>query len=159
MAVMENFGDSRISAVWEFLFVGKLISIAILDAIFPLRALIGGIVSIQGWTGCFFIDRRYVALAPANRDSTDQSFLCIFSDPPNSFDKTDPWNKNQGKSIADQRTQHGTTDRQRHRNIPRNHPRFQDHQGQRAFRGGISIVRRLLPSKTRKNSQRNQRTD
>jgi hypothetical protein len=94
MAVMENFGDSRISAVWEFLFVGKLISIAILDAIFPLRALIGGIVSFQGGAGCFFIDRRYVALAPANRDSTDQSFLCVFSDPPNSFDKTNPWNKN-----------------------------------------------------------------
>jgi hypothetical protein len=85
MAVMENFGDSRISAVWAFLSVDKLISIAILDVIFPLRALIGGTVSIQGWTGCFFIDRRCVALAPANRDSTGQSFPGIFSDQSTEF--------------------------------------------------------------------------
>jgi hypothetical protein len=148
--------ECRDSAVWAFLFGGKLIFLAIPGVPFPLRALRGAIVSIQGWAGCFFINLRRVALAPVNCESTDQSFPG-FSNPPNSFDKTNPWNKNQRKSIVIQITQHGTSDRQRHRNIPGNLPGFQENQGQQALQRSISVVRRLLPSKLRKNSQGNQR--
>jgi hypothetical protein len=78
--VLLSAPECRDSAVWAFLSVDKLIFLVIPGVPFSLRAFSGGIVSIQGWTGCFFIDQRYVALAPANRDSTDQSSLGIFSD-------------------------------------------------------------------------------
>jgi hypothetical protein len=55
--------------------VGKLILLVILGVIFPLCALMGAIVSILGPAGCFFINRRCVALDPVNLGSTEQSFL------------------------------------------------------------------------------------
>jgi hypothetical protein len=73
-----------ISAVWSLLS-------AILDVIFPLRALIDGIVSIQGWTGCFSSTGAMWRWTPQTViQQTSPSLASSSINPPNSFDKTNP---------------------------------------------------------------------